>query len=189
MAHDPNDFTESVKEQARKLAGFRCCLCRQNIGDHVHHLTPKEERGTGDLNNAILLCTRCHDLYGHRADWRERLRQAREDWYQMVPALFAPKVLERLEILDNLATKQDVQAIKTQVTRLYDTFMLSVNAGNTTSEQLANVASTMVSSISAQSGLVQSPVLNRMCPNCGVPFASTTLWEPCPTCGDPSRSA
>ena len=55
-----SDFSEATKEQARRLAFFKCCYCHERPGDDVHHLIPKEEDGIGELNNAILLCVQCH---------------------------------------------------------------------------------------------------------------------------------
>ena len=65
------DFQESVKSQARRLAAFRCCYCRELMGDHVHHIIPKEKGGTNDLDNTMLLCVQCHTNYGHRPDKRK----------------------------------------------------------------------------------------------------------------------
>ncbi len=70
-------FSESVKVEARRLAFFRCCYCHDKQGDQVHHLLPQEEDGPGVLDNAILLCVQCHADYGHRADKRRQLREAR----------------------------------------------------------------------------------------------------------------
>jgi hypothetical protein len=45
------DFPDSVKLEARRLAYFRCCYCHDRPGDDVHHLTPKEEGGLGNIDN------------------------------------------------------------------------------------------------------------------------------------------
>lgn len=78
------EFSPSVKLEARRRAAFKCCYCRDEMGDDVHHLTPQEEGGSGDLDNAIFLCVRCHSMYGHRDDRRAQLRQARDTWYEVV---------------------------------------------------------------------------------------------------------
>jgi hypothetical protein len=33
-----NEFSEEVKREAWRLAGYRCCFCRDEQGDDVHHL-------------------------------------------------------------------------------------------------------------------------------------------------------
>ncbi len=77
-------FAPSVKLEARRLAAFKCCYCREGPGDDVHHIVAKEHGGLGVLENAILLCAQCHRDYGDRKDKQLQLRQARDDWYDIV---------------------------------------------------------------------------------------------------------
>jgi len=64
-------------------------LCR-DIGDDVHHLVPMSEGGQGELDNAILLCVRCHHLYGEHSEKRSQLRQARDLWYEFARDMYSP---------------------------------------------------------------------------------------------------
>jgi 5-methylcytosine-specific restriction endonuclease McrA len=59
-------FPERVKLEAKKLAAFRCCMCHTRAGDEVHHITPRAEGGTNDIDNAVLLCAQCHNDNGSR---------------------------------------------------------------------------------------------------------------------------
>jgi hypothetical protein len=137
------DFPESVKYEARRLAAFRCCYCRE-MGDHVHHLTPKEDGGQGDIDNAIFLCVQCHDRHGHRPDKRAQLRQARGVWYEYVAEKYSTTDLDRFE---NLATKADVAQLAGEIKNLSAFIVENIQSGAMNRETAANIASTMVSSI------------------------------------------
>src|SRR5262249_7387839 len=109
-------FPDSVKLQARKLAAFKCCYCRDRMGDDVHHLTPQEEGGEGVVENAILLCAQCHADYGHRKDKRGQLKQARDDWYEIVERRYTKRNVDEVSALEDLATKQDLVGIENRLT-------------------------------------------------------------------------
>jgi hypothetical protein len=194
MSNDFNDFTESVKAQARKLADFRCCYCH-DMGDHVHHLVPKEEGGSGTLDNAILLCVQCHDRYGHRSDKQKQLEQARDAWYEIVKDRQRPEDSVLLERLQELATKRDLKEISFQLHGLFDKMMLSINAGSTSPQQAANVASIMVTSTSASASMSASPSIGvdaevtRQCAECGKTFEPDGAEVFCPNCVSGLRSA
>jgi HNH endonuclease len=109
------DFLESVKVDARKRAAFKCCFCRDRMGDEVHHLVPKEQGGQGVLDNAILLCAQCHNDYGNNPLKQKQLRQARDDWYEIVERRYSQTEIEQIE---QLATKDDVDQIAIELRRL-----------------------------------------------------------------------
>jgi hypothetical protein len=137
------DFPESVKYEARRRAAFRCCYCRE-MGDHVHHLTPKEEGGQGVIENAIYLCVQCHDRHGHRPDKRAQLRQAREVWHEYVAEKYSTNDLDMFE---NLATKADVAQLTAQIQSLTTFVVENIATGVINRQGAVNIASTMVSSI------------------------------------------
>jgi len=153
MKPEGADFPESVKLEARKLAAFKCCYCRDRAGDHVHHIVPKEEGGLGALDNAIFLCVQCHTDYGHRADKRVQLRQARDHWYETAAKKYGPAGLEQLARLDDMATKRDVQAVVVAMASLFEDFKAGVITGTTTGPAIMSVASTMINSIAPRSTL------------------------------------
>lgn len=141
------DFPDSVKRKARELAFFKCCYCHDRQGHEVHHLTPKEESGQGTLDNAILLCVQCHSDYGHRADKRQQLRQARDHWYEIAAKRYGSPALEQIALLEDLATKNDIAALRVQMTGMFDTLMDRWQRGSTGTEEVLSVGSSMVNSL------------------------------------------
>lgn len=76
-------FSEKVKIEAKKKAGFRCVICQEPFVE-VHHIIPQKEGGEDTLNNAAPLCSRCHDLYGDNPSKRKQIRQMRDHWYEVM---------------------------------------------------------------------------------------------------------
>ena len=145
-------FPPAVKAEARKLAAFRCCFCRYEMGDDVHHLVPMSEGGQGVLDNAILLCVLCHDRFGHRADKRPQLRLARDDWYEIVRERYSPADVTKLaDVLGNVATKDDIRQLETVIKNFTDDVVGKIQSGAMTFRDAAHVASSLVSSVVAPS--------------------------------------
>lgn len=194
---DPSrDFSENVKLEARKRAAFKCCLCR-DVGDEVHHLKPRAQGGSNDIDNAILLCVRCHDRYGSRPEKRKFLTQARDAWYEVVRDMYSPEGLTTAEQLQDMATKHDITGLAKMLAELAEQVRVGLVVGSTSPQQAANVASTMISSITITSGagtlalqgyapqVAVSPSPVCFCISCGRSFSG----DRCPNCGDPYRSA
>lgn len=76
-------FSEKVKIEAKKKAGFRCVICQEPFVE-VHHIVPQKEGGEDTINNAAPLCSRCHDLYGDNPSKRKQIRQMRDHWYEVM---------------------------------------------------------------------------------------------------------
>lgn len=76
-------FSEKVKIEAKKKAGFRCVICQEPFVEE-HHIIPQKEGGEDTLNNAAPLCSRCHDLYGDNPSKRKQIRQMRYHWYEVM---------------------------------------------------------------------------------------------------------
>ena len=59
----------AIRTAVLKRDGYRCVNCGQTgVELHVHHIVPRSEGGTNDLNNIVTLCARCHsvqDAKGH----------------------------------------------------------------------------------------------------------------------------
>ena len=52
------------KLEAAKLlvdCGRRCCICGERHKLQLHHIKPKDDGGTDNIDNAIPLCPNCHD--------------------------------------------------------------------------------------------------------------------------------
>src|SRR5687767_14149007 len=60
-------FPSSVRDDALVLSHRRCCVCQLFIGRavEVHHIVQEADGGENTLENAIVLCGRCHGEAGH----------------------------------------------------------------------------------------------------------------------------
>jgi hypothetical protein len=60
-------FLTSVKEEALVRSRRCCCVCREFAGvyTNVHHIQQEADEGPDTLDNAIVLCLRCHGEAGH----------------------------------------------------------------------------------------------------------------------------
>ena len=76
-------FSEKIKEEVKKKAGFRCVICQEPFVE-IHHIVPKKEGGEDTIENAAPLCSRCHDLYGDNPTKRKQIRQMRDYWYEIM---------------------------------------------------------------------------------------------------------
>ncbi|MBI4964851.1 MAG: HNH endonuclease [Desulfomonile tiedjei] len=84
-------FTPNVKQKALVKSGRRCCVCHVFAGREaeVHHIVPESESGPSTLDNAIVLCQRCHGEAGHynaqhplgNKYSRDELRKHRDLWW------------------------------------------------------------------------------------------------------------
>lgn len=84
-------FTKEVKEIALVKSRRCCCVCKDFCGVYanVHHIIPVAEGGDNSIDNAIVLCLRCHGEAGHynpkhpigNKYSREELRKHRDNWW------------------------------------------------------------------------------------------------------------
>lgn len=60
-------FPNSVREEVLVRAQRHCCVCHEFAGRsvNVHHIKQESEGGANTLENAIVLCLRCHAEAGH----------------------------------------------------------------------------------------------------------------------------
>ncbi len=84
-------FGRKVQEDALVKSARRCCVCHVFTGREaeVQHITPESENGPNAIDNAIVLCQRCHGEAGHYDTQhprgnkysREELRRHRDLWW------------------------------------------------------------------------------------------------------------
>jgi hypothetical protein len=161
------DFPESVKLEARKRAAFKCCYCRERMGDEVHHLVPKERDGQGVIDNAILLCAQCHTDYGNNPVKQRQLRQARDDWHEIVARRYSKSEINHIE---QVATKDDIGQIVAELRQLTGFIEASLRTGKIDNIDAANVTSAMVSSLVGPSKYVAAPPpVNQHAPGAIIP--------------------
>lgn len=96
-------FPQKVKQDALIKSKRFCCVCHDFIGRpaEVHHIVQESDGGSNDLDNAIVLCERCHGEAGHYNDKHPRgnkyspqeLKTRRDEWWKFCEdnpqALFA----------------------------------------------------------------------------------------------------
>jgi HNH endonuclease len=60
-------FPPDIREQALLNSHRRCCVCHEFVGRsvNVHHIKQEADGGENTLDNAIVLCLRCHAEAGH----------------------------------------------------------------------------------------------------------------------------
>lgn len=60
-------FPKKVREEALLKASRHCCVCHDFVGRsvNVHHIKPEADGGANTIENAIVLCLRCHAEAGH----------------------------------------------------------------------------------------------------------------------------
>lgn len=86
-------FPQSVKTEALARAKRCCCICHQFAGRYVnvHHILPVSEGGQDTIDNAIVLCLRCHGEVGHfnvahpigNKYTRQEIVRHRDEWYKL----------------------------------------------------------------------------------------------------------
>ncbi len=101
-------FTETLKQEVRQKAAFRCCRC-QKIGIEVHHIIPQEENGPDVIDNAAPLCPSCHEDFGANPIKRKQIREMRDWWYGRVEAMYGGGVNDS-EFLQKLSA--EVEALR-----------------------------------------------------------------------------
>lgn len=60
-------FSKPVREEALVRSQRHCCVCHEFVGRsiNVHHIQQECDGGPNTLENAIVLCLRCHAEAGH----------------------------------------------------------------------------------------------------------------------------
>jgi len=60
-------FPKSIREEALVKSQRHCCVCHEFAGRaiNVHHIKQECDGGENTLENAIVLCLRCHSEAGH----------------------------------------------------------------------------------------------------------------------------
>ncbi|MBN2378922.1 HNH endonuclease [candidate division WOR-3 bacterium] len=108
-------FKKSEIEELLVKTGRRCCICGKLHDVQVHHIIPKGEDGSDDIDNAITLCPNCHDevhsyapgrttrkysandLKLHRQETIERAKAARELYPQLRQMSFPVEMMRDQE--------------------------------------------------------------------------------------------
>ena len=74
-------FLESVRDEAKKRAHFKCVVCHEPWVE-VHHIQAQADGGSDSLENAAPLCASCHHRYGGNPELRKQLKGMRDHWWE-----------------------------------------------------------------------------------------------------------
>ncbi len=98
-------FSDKIKNEAIWRSKRSCCVCKEFVGRsvQVHHIIPEGQGGADEIDNAIVLCLRCHAEAGHYNPGhpigtkysREELRRYRDEWWKWCkenPLVPPPKI-------------------------------------------------------------------------------------------------
>lgn len=96
-------FNQTIVNQVKEEAAFRCCRC-QSIGIEVHHIVSQKEHGPDSFDNAAPLCPNCHTWFGDNPLKRKEILQMRNWWYKRVKEIFAPQIMD-FSILNEINSK------------------------------------------------------------------------------------
>lgn len=85
-------FSRKIRETALVKSKRYCCICNLFAGRDavVHHIIQEADGGANTLDNAIVLCSRCHSEAGHYNPYHplgtkyspNELRKHRDLWWQ-----------------------------------------------------------------------------------------------------------
>lgn len=53
-------ISKATRNKIEKVWNYKCAVCGNNDFLEIHHLTPKEQGGSDEYDNLILLCACCH---------------------------------------------------------------------------------------------------------------------------------
>lgn len=94
-------FSKKVREEALVKSGRYCCICHIHAGRdaEVHHIVQEADGGRNTLDNAIVLCSKCHGEAGHYNPRHPRgtkyspseLLRHRDEWWAYRASRFKPE--------------------------------------------------------------------------------------------------
>lgn len=168
-------FSEKIKDEVKRKAHFRCCVCR-NYFVEVHHITPQAHGGTDDIENAAPLCPNCHTNFGDDPTKRKAIRQMRDLCYELCEksemnpdvAQFSTKLDGLYEAFQTVKDNQEEQnrALK-ELKAHFSTYF------HEQADQISTAASIdelIIVSGSTTASIIDKPIApisDRLCPSCG----------------------
>jgi hypothetical protein len=108
-------FTDSIKGEVRRKAGYTCCICqRPNLSLEVHHIIPQKDGGPDTIDNAAPVCPTCHSDYGNNFEKAARIREMRDWLYEQVKIRYSKQESDLILKMsqDVFSTKEDLSDLK-----------------------------------------------------------------------------
>ena len=167
---------DSIKNEALRRAHFKCVACHAPFVE-VHHITPLSEGGTDTLDNLAVLCPACHDTYGANPTARERIKQMRDNWYDVCEKRFGNFNLEFAEQVNAMyETLQAVRAdqVKYQDTldEIKETILGSMSGTASAVDQATTFEEIITASGPTGPAIFMPPSQNNFCPKCNRPTSN-----------------
>lgn len=85
-------MSQEVKQEALVRSKRTCCICNEFAGlfTNVHHIVQEADNGANTIENAVVLCLKCHGEVGHYNPHHpignkysiEEVRRHRDNWWQ-----------------------------------------------------------------------------------------------------------
>lgn len=130
-------FPKDVRETALVKSRRRCCVCHEFAGRaiNVHHILQEADGGPNTLDNAIVLCLRCHSEAGHFNPRHaigtkyspSELRRHRDEWWKLCDAQPSLSKSSHIEVSwTRTTTTQDFHIYRAQVV-VHNSFESTVN--------------------------------------------------------------
>lgn len=94
-------FSENLKKEVRMKSDGRCVICHRPFVD-IHHIKPQKENGPDTIDNAVALCSYCHNIFGDNPTLRKQLKELRDLWYQTVLENKKIKIIERHYVYEKI---------------------------------------------------------------------------------------
>jgi hypothetical protein len=112
-------FSKKIQKNALIKSHRRCSVCHEFAGRavNVHHIIQEADGGPNTIDNAIVLCLRCHSEAGHYNPRHpigikyspEELRQHRDKWIKLCESNPPPTVTAIADVLwKRIYTSQDL---------------------------------------------------------------------------------
>jgi hypothetical protein len=181
-------FSEKVKKEVKEKADFRCCRCH-SVGIDVHHIIPKRDGGSDDINNAAPLCQNCHDQFGDNPYKQKEITQMRDLWYKRVEDMYSQRGLNNPEILNQINTNvieiqqgqsSGISDLKQMLKEIINKPIDDITPGTAKLVASEIVDASANASVSRFGSCVFT---NILCKNCGREFMQSEGYEFCPHCG------
>jgi len=177
-------FSEPIKQEARRRAGYHCCICRDiAVSIEIHHIIPQEDGGSDDIDNAVALCRNCHGDYGANREKKKIVKEMRDWWYDRVNMIYGSadvnenfqKVYNEIEKISSNHSGT-LTGLREELKRLSDKLDGSIDKYN---------APAMVSEIIKTNRLANNIHANFVCSKCGTTIGLLVGRNSCPTCQEP----
>jgi hypothetical protein len=139
-AIDPTSRSTSARNRPRSKAS----RAESSTSPRVH----QGQQFFDDPRSKQAALLNCHDRYEHRKDKRAQLEQARDAWYDIVRAKYSPANVNSVE---EVARKTDLDQITSEIKKLGELVLANIKNGTLTTQDAANVASTMSSIVAPPS--------------------------------------